>query len=561
MAAAIAAARTGAQVILIHDRPVLGGNASSEIRMHICGADRHGSIPYVRETGILEEIRLENAYKNPQGSYSEWDRVLWETVWQEPNIKLLLNCSCYDALTENNVIKRVTAWQLTTETQHTVEATIFLDCSGDGILAPLSGAEFRLGREARSEFSESLAPEKADSQTMGCTCLFLAKRYDTPQPFTPPQWAYKYPTEESMGVARGHMSYGKDHWMGYWWIEVGGEDHPIYDFEEMRDELLKMVYGVWDHIKNHGDHGAENFALEWVQFLPGKRESRRLIGDHLLTQGDIEAEGKFPDIVAYGGWTMDDHTPGGFRRPDLVPTHWHQAPSPYGIPYRCLYSKNIINLGFAGRNISATHIAMSSTRVMGTCAVMGQAIGTAAALAIKYNCTLREIGQNRIKELQQILLEDDCYLPWHKREINELTRQATLAAAVGDPEPLRDGIDRPVGNDHHCWVGNINDAITYTFAQPQLVKRARFVFDTGLERSFSFSWLEGKTPPPLPPELVSDFVVEALIDGEWRKIKTVADNYQRLVYVDLNVKAEGIRFIPKKTRGVEQVKLYGFTLE
>ena len=288
--------------------------------------------PIRAETGILEEIRLENAYKNPQGSYSEWDRVLWETVWQEPNIKLLLNCSCYDALTENNVIKRVTAWQLTTETQHTVEATIFLDCSGDGILAPLSGAEFRLGREARSEFNESLAPEKADSQTMGCTCLFLAKRYDTPQPFTPPQWAYKYPTEESMGVARGHMSYGKDHWMGYWWIEVGGEDHPIYDFEEMRDELLKMVYGVWDHIKNHGDHGAENFALEWVQFLPGKRESRRLIGDHLLTQGDIEAEGKFPDIVAYGGWTMDDHTPGGFRRPDLVPTHWHQAPSPMGFP-------------------------------------------------------------------------------------------------------------------------------------------------------------------------------------------------------------------------------------
>ncbi|MCK9221702.1 MAG: FAD-dependent oxidoreductase [Limnochordia bacterium] len=556
MCAAIAAARSGAGVVLIHDRPVLGGNASSEIRMHICGADRHGQIPNMRETGILEEIRLENAYRNPQGSYSVWDTVLWEMVFQTPNIKLLLNCSCYDASVEQDTIRSITAWQLTTETHHTVEASIYLDCTGDGILGPLAGAEFRLGREAASEFGESLAPEKADSQTMGCTCMFRARKHDTPQPFTPPKWAYKYPTDESLGIGRGHRVID----MGYWWIEVGGKGHPIYDLEEMRDELLRMVYGVWDHIKNHGDHGAEYYALDWIQFLPGKRESRRLMGDHILTQGDIEAEGRFEDLVAYGGWTMDDHTMGGFRVPHLQPTHWHPAPSPYGIPYRCLYSKNITNLGFAGRNISATHIATSSTRVMGTCAVMGQAIGTAAALATKHNCSLRDIGQDRIKELQRILMDDDCYLPWHKRQINELTLHATLTATA-NPEPLRDGVDRPVGENDHAWIGSVNDCITYTFGAVKHVKRARFVFDTGLDRSFTFTWLEGRQPAALPQELVTDFEIEALVDGQWQHIKAIKNNYQRLVYVDLDLAAQGIRFTPKATRGARQVKLYGFTLE
>ena len=167
LCAAIAAARHGAQVALMHDRPVLGGNASSEMRIHICGADRHGSIPNLRETGILEELRLENLYRNPNKNFSIWDTILYEKARYEPNITLLLNCSCLDAEMAGDRISSIVGWQLTTETYHRVRAKLYADCSGDAILAPLTGAEWRMGREARREYGESIAPEEADARTMG----------------------------------------------------------------------------------------------------------------------------------------------------------------------------------------------------------------------------------------------------------------------------------------------------------------------------------------------------------------------------------------------------------
>jgi len=273
LCAAISAAREGARVAIVQDRPVFGGNSSSEIRVHVCGADRHGQIPNMRETGIIEEFRMENLRRNPSRSFSIWDTVLYEKALLEPNITRFLNCSCLDAKMDGPRVKSITAWQLTTYTYHTIEADIFADCSGDGILAPLTGALYRVGREARGEYGESIEPEVADSKTMGMTCLFQAKDTGSPQPFEPPSWANDYPTDDSF-PHRGH------HWleMGYWWVELGGEDDSIADTEKVRDELLKIVYGMWDHLKNHGDHGAENWALDWVQFLPGKRESRRYIG-------------------------------------------------------------------------------------------------------------------------------------------------------------------------------------------------------------------------------------------------------------------------------------------
>ena len=307
--AALAAARHGAAVVLMHDRPVLGGNASSECRVHICGADRHNHVKNMRETGILEEVRLENLYRNPNRVFAIWDTVLYEKARFQDNLALLLNCSCNAAETEGSRIRSVSGWQLTTETTHRVEARIFIDCSGDGVLAPLSGALHRIGREARAEHGESIAPGEADSKTMGMTCLFQTREHDAPQPFTPPSWAYIFENEADLPYgARGHGWWR----MGYWWVELGGEHDSIHDTEMLRDELLKIAYGVWDHIKNRGDHGAENWALEWLQFLPAKRESRRYIGDHVLTQNDIEAEGRFGDTVAYGGWSMDDHHPSGF---------------------------------------------------------------------------------------------------------------------------------------------------------------------------------------------------------------------------------------------------------
>jgi len=288
MCAAMAAARHGASVALMQDRPVLGGNASSECRVGIGGADRSGGIPHVRETGIVEELRLETLYRNPNDVYSIQDTVYYEKVHFEPNITLILNCSCMQAEMEGDHIASVTGWQLTTETRHTVRAAIFADCSGDGILAPLTGAEYRMGREARSEFGESIAPEVADKRTMGMTILFHSREYDSPQPFKPTSWAYTFESCDDFPYGeRGHRDWTR----GYWWVELGGEHDGIHDTETLRDELLKICYGVWDHLKNHCRRRAqvENWALDWVQFLPAKRESRRYVGDHILTQGDIEA--------------------------------------------------------------------------------------------------------------------------------------------------------------------------------------------------------------------------------------------------------------------------------
>ena len=376
LCAAISSARHGARTALVHDRPVLGGNASSEIRMWICGAQG----PHNKETGLLEETQLENQYRNPAANYSVWDGVLWQMAWFQPGLELFLNCACTDAaMASADRIESIRAWELTSQTWRTFHAKHFIDCSGDSILAAVTGAEFRQGREARGEFDEDIQPPAADRKTMGNSLLIQVRRTDEAQPFIAPRWAYRFETEADLP----HRMEGVNA-HNFWWLEVGGLRDTLADAESIRDELMRIGYGVWDYIKNRAPKRAqaENWALEWIGSLPGKRENRRFVGDHILTQNDVRAGGDFHDLIAYGGWSMDDHHPAGLLYPG-EPTIFHPAPSPYGIPYRCLYSKNIGNLFFAGRNISVTHAALSSTRVMGTTAMLGQAAGTAAALCVR----------------------------------------------------------------------------------------------------------------------------------------------------------------------------------
>jgi hypothetical protein len=468
LTAAIAAARRGARVVLMQDRPVLGGNASSEIRVHICGADRHNRLANLRETGLLEEFRLDNLRRNPQRSFSVWDTILYEKARCQENLTLLLNCSCLDAALDAGRIASVTGWQLTSETLHTVRARIFADCSGDGVLAPLTGAACRIGREARSEYGEPGAPEQADDRTMGMSICFQTREHDTPQPFEPPEWAYRFDRCDELPYGQaGHRYWG----MGYWWVEFGGEQDSVHQTEQIRDELLRISYGVWDHVKNRcpaQQAAAANWALDWMQFLPGKRESRRYVGAHVLTQNDVLAEGRFDDLVAYGGWAMDDHPPHGFwgpKRGSKLPSAvFNEAPSPYGIPYRSLYAKDVANLMFAGRCHSATHLAMSSTRVMGTGCSMGQAVGTAAALAVRLGVDPAGVGDH-VDTLQQQLLRDDCYLPWVPQRFGPITTAARLEASHGDPQPLRDGTNRPVGEDLHAWRHRAGDRVALLFDQ------------------------------------------------------------------------------------------------
>ena len=566
LCAAVAAARHGVKVALVQDRPVLGGNASSEIRMWTMGC--HGKNN--RETGILEEILLENMYRNPHKNFSIWDSILYEKAAFEPNITLLLNTSCNGLTMECNKIKSVRCWQLTNYTWHTIYADYFADCSGDSILAPLSGAEFRVGREAASEFGEDIAPEVADKKTMGMTCLIQARETQRPVKFIPPEWALKIDREDMLPFRDHDLSVCSTN---YWWMELGGTKDSIHDTEVLRDDLLKLAFGVWDHIKNCGDHGADNWELEWVGFLPGKRESRRYVGDHILTQNDVRAEGRFEDLVAYGGWSMDDHHPDGFNYPGQ-PTIFHPAPAPYGIPYRCLYSKNIENLYFAGRNISTTHAALSSTRVMATCAVLGQAVGTAVSIAVKIKISPRDVYKDKISELKQTLMDDDCYLPWNKRAVSNMTLMAKLSADDGDPEALRNGLDRPIGDEDNGWHGKIGSSVKYEFNEPVMINECRFTFDSDLEREsctgyrglYTFPMICNKylnmEPFGFPQTLVKSFVLEYKDEnGVWKLLREVSDNRQRYLKIKINVKAKAIRFIPIKTWGSDKVHVFSWDLK
>ncbi len=555
MCAAVAAARHGAKVALFQDRPVLGGNASSEIRMHVCGA--HGENH--RETGIIDEIQMENCHRNLTSNYSIWDSVLYEIVRFEPNIELFLNCSVNDMEMDGDHIVSVTGWQLTTETWHTVEAKLFADCSGDSILAPLSGAEFRIGRESSKEFDEDIEPDEADEKTMGMSCLLQVRETARPQPFVPPSWAHVYKTEDDF-PHRGHDIHIKTN--NFWWIELGGEDDSIHDTERLRDELLKVTFGVWDHIKNYGDHGAENWELDWVGFLPGKRESRRYIGDYTVTQNDVRAEGRFDDLVCYGGWTMDDHHPAGFRYPGS-PTIWHPAPSPFGIPYRALYSKNIGNLMFSGRNISTTHAAMSATRVMATCATMGQAIGTAAAIAIRDSLSPREVYRQRIDELKQTLMDDDCWLPFNTRDIPNLSRSASIAGSSGDTRLLINGKDRPEGKALNGITLPAGGSVTFTLDSARDISQMRMTFDSDLrERIYLMpsSYPLDRELRGVPGGMVKAFRIEAKRGGSWTTVYREDTNYQRLVKTPLSVNSRELRFVMEETWGNDMATIYALDI-
>lgn len=538
----IAAARHGIRVVLIHDRPVLGGNASSEIRMWICGS--HGKDN--RETGIIEEIMLENFYQNTALKFPIWDSVLYEKAIAEENLTLLLNSSCLDCTMNGSSIESVKAWQSNAETFHIVRARYFADCSGDSVLSTLSGAKYMYGREAKSDFGETIPPDKADKKTMGMSCLFQIRETDHPVRFTPPKCAYKYESDADLPF----KDHNRDN--NFWWIEVGGEWDCIHDTDRCRDELLKICYGVWDHMKNYGDHGVENWELEWIGFLPGKRESRRYVGKYIVTQNDVESGGRFEDTIAYGGWSMDDHFPQGFYYKDGHPTIYHPAPAPWGLPLRCMISENIENLCFAGRNISVTHAALSSSRVMATCAVLGQALGTAVSYAVRDNAALENVD---IKKLQQTLAEDDCFIPRYKRELPRLTRAAACSAEV-----VRNGTER---GEQNSWVGKKGDIIEYEFDSDTEISGIRLVFDSDLNRDYHnmpCSYPLVQTKFKLPETLIKEYKIEIISENGAVESLYIDDNHQRFVKHKINRKANKIRFVPIKSWGCDELRLFDFEI-
>ena len=408
---ALTAARQGIEVVLVQDRPVLGGNASSEVRLWALGATSHmgNNNRWAREGGVIDELVVENLYRNPEGNALIFDTVLLEKVWAEPNITLLLNTAAFSTQkSTGDVISEVLAFCSQNSTEYKITAPLFCDASGDGIIAFQSGAAFRMGAEAAEEFGEPFAPSQEYGELLGHSIYFMSKDVGRPVTYVPPAFALKDITT----VPRYRNFSVKDQACWMWWIEYGGRLDTVHETETIKWELWKVVYGVWDYIKNSGNFPeAANLTLEWVGHIPGKRESRRFEGYHMLTQGDIVQQRHFEDTVSFGGWAIDIHPADGVYSEKPGCNQWHSK-GIYEIPYRCLISKNIPNLFLAGRIISASHLAFGSTRVMMTCAHSAQAVGMAAALCIKNNHTPEVWMQpEHITTLQQELLKTGQHIP------------------------------------------------------------------------------------------------------------------------------------------------------
>jgi len=410
VSAAIAAARLGRRVALINNRPVLGGNSSSEVRVWVCGATAHGNQRWARENGIIGELYLENQYRNPDGNPVHWDDVVLDAVRAESNITLLLNTDVRDVVATGpegaRHIESVTGWTMGAETETVFRAPLFLDGTGDGLIGHLAGARARLGKEARDEFDEDWAPDEAERTFLGSTLLFYTKDVGHPVRFVAPDSAKSIrdtPIPSSRIIRSG------DSGAHYWWIEWGGELDIVHDNERIRDELRSVILGIWDHIKNSGEFDADTLDLEWIGNVPGKREYRRLVGDYTLHQRDVIEQTRFDDGVAFGGWSIDLHPTEGMYSTGAGAVQ-RFSNGVFEIPYRSLYSADVDNLLMAGRDISATHIAFGAARVMATCAAMGEAAGTAAALALTHGTSPRGVYESHRAELRQLLLRQDAPL-------------------------------------------------------------------------------------------------------------------------------------------------------
>ena len=437
--AAIAAARNGVKVALVHERPMLGGNSSSEVRLYPEVSTAHNV--WSKETGILDEIHVEERKRNHEPYIeglmnSVWDLVLYEWVVKEKNISLFLNTTVREVeMRDPATILAVHGVQMGTERRFLFSAPLFIDATGDGVVGYRAGAEYRWGMEARAEFGESEAPERASAQPqMGSTLFFRARDTGAPVPYEPPTWAAVFPTEDDLRGRNHRQIEG-----GYWWIEVGLPMHQIRDNEEIKHEALRQLLGVWDHIKNRCERKeqARNYGLDFVSFWPYKREARRMMGDYILTQRDLHDPALQPDAIAFGCWFLDVHKPGGIlarQSPNVAPPWEVRSTIPFGIPLRSCYSKNVRNLMMAGRPISASYVAFSATRVLRTGAIVGQGVGTAAALCRKHGCDPRELASGHAAELRQTLLRQDAFLPGYENEDpGDLARGAAVTSSGSAP--------------------------------------------------------------------------------------------------------------------------------
>ena len=554
--AALAAARNGIRVAFIQDRPVLGGNGSSEIMVPPMGV--HGKAPdQVNVTGIAEELYPAQEWTNFADSAN-----IGEIVAREPNISLFLNTRATGVeMKDESTLAAVLSLDVHSGQRLRFRAPIFIDTTGHGWIGFYAGAEWRMGTEGRDEFGESLAPEAANPHTMG-NSLYRADFRDMgkPDPFVTPEWAFQFTSpddfkepvervkealrpelfdEAKRGAGRPISATGPKRGGAFtWFVELGGMDDTIADAEKIRDELFRLHVGLWGYSKNYDEEGVEanrNLRLVWLNYVPGVRESRRLIGDYIMTQADFDDEEDPHDIVAFTDWGIDDHHPFGFFTEGIDGMHVYGGKR-IGIPYRSLYSKNIRNLMMAGRCMSASHMALSGVRVQRPMTATGQAVGTAAVIAVKNGVTPREVGEKFLTGLQQTLLKDGCFLPGIKSEDPlDLARKAQTDFPVlidGWNREVR-GVSRPVP-----WR---TEPLKLRFSRPEKIACVHLSLSNRHH--------------------AAAFAIEGRVDGKWKQLaETPGDAKQRRYVINFEpVQTDQVRFRLLRSSGpvsVAEVRLY-----
>ena len=395
---AIAAARLGVTVALLQDRPVLGGNNSSEVRVHLGGRANLG--PYPKLGDVLSEISpAKGGNAQPADFYEDTRKA--EAVKAEKNISLYLSTRAMGVEKKDAKIVAVIGRNIETGQETRFVAPLVADCTGDGVIGALAGAEFKIGRESRAETGESTAPEKADAMTMGSSVQWYSSKAPTPVTFPDIAWGLSFNDSNCERVK-----------MGEWTWETGMRYHQVMQFERVRDYGMLVVYSNWSFLKNHSKTKADyaNSRLDWVAYVAGKRESRRLVGDLVLKEQDLVNKVSYPDGTASTTWTIDLHYPDpkntkNFPGEEFKSIAKHKAIYPYPIPYRCLYSKNIDNLFMAGRDISVTHVALGTVRVMRTAGMMGEVVGMASSVCKKYGCSPRDVYTSHLDDLKALMTQ------------------------------------------------------------------------------------------------------------------------------------------------------------
>lgn len=568
ISAAISAARHGLKVALISGRPCLGGNSSSEGTIGLDGATFNH--PGYHETGISAEIKRIHEHLG-----LTWQEAIEKVIENEPLITVFYNEFCVSADCSNGIISSIECVNTLTLEKSRFSSKLFADCTGDGWLGYYAGAKYRVGREAKHEFNESLACESPDTYTMsGCITGtrndvgrllgFFLEDGENPVDFKAPEWAVKLPEGDKLNRKPILKN------MTDWWMENSNDFDDIYDNELVRDELVRLVVGYFHWLKNSYS-GREEYSNKYMRYLAvnnSKRENRRIVGDYMMTQNDF-VEGKyFEDTISYCGWKIDLHHPRGIYSGAEGEFYADFKVPITPIPYRCLYSCNVNNLFVAGRCISVSHIALGSTRVESTITTLGQAVGVAAYLCKKYDVKPRGIYDAHIKEMQQLLLKDDqTIFGVLNEDADDLARTATVAATSENAADgafaanVVNGKLRSTPHECNMWKSDANSnlpqSITLTLKEATMVSQVHIAAVIDLE------FPRGATRPHPHFDYTAKHIKIECFDGsEWKNVFEIKDNYKRKIVAKFDsVFCEQVRVTVFSTSGanvaeIDEIRIY-----